>query len=636
MRRWGLWLLALCWSGLQGTIGHAQPLLQLQPSSHALETVGHLERYVDESAQQGLDQVMRVPFVPVRQLRSAGFSRAAHWYRLRVQRPADLADDWILAMGEPYLDDLQVWVVSSGRVLDQRRLGDHVPLAQRALKTQNHAMALSLPADAPVDIYVRVQSISALNFNAALWPSDVFLGSEIRFNFVQGWYFGLLLLISLINLLFGVWLRDGTMLSFALYALTLLLFFFSIHGYTAFLVTQEHPWLANAITGLGVIGGIAAAVFTWGRLLGLSQSHPRIHRLYLVFVGLCLLALPFSAGPGYSLMAPTLFKVSLVWMLMTSVLVVLIWNRTRYAEFAFYMMAIFFNVAGGAVQICLPLGWLPVNPWTEYAHQTFSLIQALLMSLGLVIRIGKLRGERQRMEQEMRLAEQRASEQRRFVAVLSHEFRNPLAVIDRSAQMVLLGAAQMPAHDQQRLQNIRGGVAMLSTLVDSFLSTEARQHAPLPLKVADCALRDFLESEINSLGQEAQSRVDLRLPQVLTQWPLDRTLMGMALRNLLINALRYSPQDKPVVMRVQSLIGELVISVADEGPGLGQDELAQLGQPYYRAPSSSGKQGTGLGYFFSRQIVNAHGGRLEARNQPGGGLIVSVHLPAQGMDTAGG
>ena len=636
MRRLRFWLLALFLSAAQSALAQTLPILELRPSDHPLATIGHLERFVDESAALGFEQVQQATFVPVRQLRSAGYSSAAHWYRLRVQRPAAVADHWILAMGEPYLDDLQVWVASEGRVLGQRGLGDHVPMQQRALKTQTHAISLALPADTPVDIYVRVQSISALNFNAALWSSEAFLASETRFNFVQGWYFGLLLLISLINLLFGVWLRDGAMLSFSLYALTLLLFFFSIHGYAAFLVTAELPWLADAVTGVGVIGGIAAAIFTWGRLLGLRQSHPRINRMYLLVVVLCLAALPFSTGPFYSLMAPTLFKISLAWMLFTSVLVVLIWNRTRYTEFAFYMMAIFFNVAGGAVQICLPLGWLPINAWTEYAHQTSSLIQALLMSLGLTIRIGKLRGERQRMEQEMRLAEQRASEQRRFVAMLSHEFRNPLAVIDRSAQMVILGTTQMSASDQQRLQNIRGGVAMLSTLVDSFLRTEAQQHSPLPLKVADCSLRDFLDSEVGSLGQEAQARIEIKLPLAPTHWAFDRALVGMALRNLLINALRYSPQDRAVVLRVQFEVGELILSVEDSGPGLGDEELSQLGEPYYRASSSTGKQGTGLGYHFSRQIVGAHGGRLEARNRPDGGLIVSVHLPASGFDTAGG
>jgi signal transduction histidine kinase len=634
VRRLLIGLVALLMGALESVAAQGLPVLNLQAASGAVPTLGYLERHIDATGRVQLPEVRQLAFSPIGGLSSGGFGTAAHWYRFRVQRPHGVPEAWVLGMGEPYLDDVRVWILAAGRPIQEFRLGDHVPFEQRPLPTPQHALALTLPADTPVEIYVRVQSISALNFNATLWQSEAFSRHESQINFFQGLYFGLMLLIVLINVMSGLWLRDGSMLSFAVYVLTLLLFFLAIHGYAAVFVGEETPWLSDAVTGLGVIGSIGAAVYTWSRLLGLGEHYPRIHLAYRWFAVLCLVLLIFSTSPAYSFIAPRLFLVSLIFMAMTLALVFMIWRRTRNAEFGFYGLAILCNVAGGAVQIGLPMGWLPVNIVTDYAHQALSLVQAILMSLGLALRLAKMRDERQRMEQDMRLVDQRASEQRRFVALLSHEFRNPLALIDRSAQMVLHSAPNLPVAASQRVHNIRSGVSMLATLVDSFLSTEAMQQASLPVKRAPTDLHDFLDAELASLGPEAQDRVELAVEAGLLDWPFDRMLMGMAIRNLILNALRYSPVDYPVELSARQSGQELEISVADRGGGLSAQELQQLGQPYYRASGSAGKQGSGLGYHFSLRIVAAHGGRLEASNRLGGGLVVTVRLPSVDSGTS--
>jgi signal transduction histidine kinase len=102
----------------------------------------------------------------------------------------------------------------------------------------------------------------------------------------------------------------------------------------------------------------------------------------------------------------------------------------------------------------------------------------------------------------------------------------------------------------------------------------------------------------------------------------------MAVGNLLGNALRYSPADKKVELSAIVDDDGLVIRVTDHGSGLSQEELAMLGMPYYRASSSVGKKGSGLGYHFSRRIVEAHGGSLQADCPPHKGLEVAIWLPA--------
>jgi signal transduction histidine kinase len=264
---------------------------------------------------------------------------------------------------------------------------------------------------------------------------------------------------------------------------------------------------------------------------------------------------------------------------------------------------------------------------TSNLYQLGTLVHVLVMSLGLALRLERLRDDKAAAERDAALSAQRSEEQRRFVAMLSHEFRNPLAAIDRSTQMIQIKADDLPQPHMQRLSQIRANVATLSGFVDNFLMTEMLDHSAVALSREPCALRPLLEAAIQQLGDEAIQRVRLHCPDDVT-FSLDPSLISIAVGNLLGNALRYSPAGSPVEISAGLEDGGLRIRVADQGPGLDPESLQKLGTPYFRAPSSLGKKGSGLGYHFTRRIVETHGGMLNASSHAGGtGLAVEISLP---------
>jgi signal transduction histidine kinase len=231
-------------------------------------------------------------------------------------------------------------------------------------------------------------------------------------------------------------------------------------------------------------------------------------------------------------------------------------------------------------------------------------------------------------EQEAAIVTRRAEEQRHFVAMLSHEFGNPLAAIDRAAQMIQFNTPEMRPKDTQRLALIRGNAATLAGFVDRFLMTEALDNGALALSLRPCRIEQVLEDTIRQQDDAARARIHLRqCPD--GAFEVDCTLIGVAIGNLLTNALRYSPPDSAVEVGAALDDAGLRIRVADHGPGLGVDELDKLGAPYFRGAAALGKKGSGLGYHFTRRIVEAHGGTLTAGSNAGGGLEVEVFLPRE-------
>jgi two-component system sensor histidine kinase KdpD len=124
-----------------------------------------------------------------------------------------------------------------------------------------------------------------------------------------------------------------------------------------------------------------------------------------------------------------------------------------------------------------------------------------------------------------------------------------------------------------------------------------------------------------------QVALSLRPPLPLVK--MDFVLIEQALNNLLLNAAHYTPTGTTVEVKAFATAEEMTISVADHGPGLPHESLPHVFDKFYRAPGAPAG-GTGLGLSIVKGLVEAHGGRVEARNRPGGGAEFSIHLPIVG------
>lgn len=608
------------------------PPLQLTAATRHVSLDGHVASYIDAQGTLPFESAARAEYTPLKEFRSAGYTSAAYWYRFTLARDGNAPQDWILAMGEPNLDDIHVWLVSADNQVREYRLGDHIEYAERPLQTRMQALRFGLPDGRPVTVYVRVQSISALIFNAAVWQPDAFVAGETSSNFYHGIYFGVLGVIIVVNLLFGTWLRDSGMLAYAGYVSSIFLSYVGINGYEPIMFATGSAWITDALPGIGTLGSIIAAAVMWILLLDMKQQYPRIYRLYLAIIVFSICLLSFVGTQYFRITAPLAFKAGIIIAVGNMILPLMLWRRQRKPELLLYFYAFLANQMGALIHIAMAMGWLQHNSFTSNALQSSSLVHVLLMSGGLAMRVRQIQRGKLLAEQEAAIAGQRAVEQRRFVAMLSHEFRNPLAAIDRAAQMLQIKLPGMARPEVERLENIRANTDALSSLVDNFLVSEALDHRALALSPEPCPIRTMLESVVQNLGETVGGRVALTVTPPDAAFPLDPTLIGMAAGNLLGNALRYSPADSTVEISANADDDGLTIRVADHGPGMSEEELAMLGTPYYRASSSAGKKGSGLGYHFTRRIVEAHGGSLHASCPSGAGLEAAIFLPVAGAE----
>lgn len=220
--------------------------------------------------------------------------------------------------------------------------------------------------------------------------------------------------------------------------------------------------------------------------------------------------------------------------------------------------------------------------------------------------------------------------ERRFTADAAHELRTPLAALRAQAQV-----AQRATHDAERaraLDNVLAGCDRASHLVEQLLTLARLEPEDLRTGQAPCDLRELAQLAVADIVPAAHAKgieVDLdaaAAPRV----PGDARLLRVLMRNLLDNAVRYSPANTAVHVRIRERAGIAVLAVADEGPGVPAAELARLGQRFHRVLGNEAP-GSGLGLSIASRIAEVHGAHLTfAATAPQGGLTVTLEFPQRG------
>lgn len=231
----------------------------------------------------------------------------------------------------------------------------------------------------------------------------------------------------------------------------------------------------------------------------------------------------------------------------------------------------------------------------------------------------------QALEKERELNELKA----RFVSMISHEFRTPLAVIQGATDLLARYEEQLTLERKQRqFAEIQNQVKHLTNLLDEILTISRSETVGLQPQLTLIDLQAFIHEVVQETETISVDRhVDVTTTGQARAVAVDITMMKQAVGNLLSNAAKYSAAEAHIGVSLIFEPTRVCIEVQDEGIGIAQVDLERIFELFHRGKNVANIPGTGLGLAIVKQVVEAHHGTIEANSILGRGSVFRIVLP---------
>jgi two-component system sensor histidine kinase KdpD len=215
-----------------------------------------------------------------------------------------------------------------------------------------------------------------------------------------------------------------------------------------------------------------------------------------------------------------------------------------------------------------------------------------------------------------------------LLAAVSHDLRSPLAAAAAAVNCLRLPDLQLTAADQDELlATAEESLGVLSRLAATLLDVTRLQAGTRSVFPRPADLEEIITCSLVGLGPSGRTvRVDL--PPGLPKVVADPPVMERVIANLTANALRYSPAGAPPLVTASARGGRIELRVIDCGPGVPEADRDRMFAPFQRLGNTDGMAGVGLGLAVSRGLTEAMRGTLQPAQTPGGGLTMTMSLPA--------
>lgn len=373
-------------------------VLSLGDGSEGIRDLNGCLAYLEDPDQSlSFEEVLNLPLGKFNRhyegVLNFGYTESAYWTRLDVStRELQGPADWMLELALPLVDDVRLYVVRDGRLMEERRAGYYDDWSDRDLAVPNPTFRLTLQPDAPTTIFLRVTNKNTFRLPITLWPRDEYIAKVAVDEVIRGILLGAILAILAYNLFVAVSVREPSNIYYLLYLGSAVMFTATeqVHGIQLF---DVRPLL------LGKEYLHFHIIFTWffgllfaRALLETRQRSPDLDKVLMVCMHAVVATFVMALFMPYSVSMEWIVVASILLSSMLIVVSYLSWRHYNPAArahfFAWAAALVGFGIYGFTV-----IGYLPLNTFTSYTPQFGITAQVILFSFALADRIKQVQGD---------------------------------------------------------------------------------------------------------------------------------------------------------------------------------------------------------------------------------------------------
>jgi signal transduction histidine kinase len=608
---------------------HATLYLDQQDS---VELAGYLESLPDPHTEFSIHDVVNKTFTPLDGHLNDGLNEPrGMWLKFTLQTGAQIPSQWYLRVLPIYIDqvDLYHYDVAKGW---QRTQGGLSHAASTPLPDRTALFSLQLTPNTTETFYVYVYHQGPhLAAYSTLLTTFALQRTAMTESLWFGIYYGLVLTLIFINFLSFLVLKERIYLLLLTYIFCSFLVHFFVNGHFSQLVVLDGALQLRHILSASVSIATASLALFLAGFLDMSQRFPRLARLYHVIA----IAL-FVLGIALFLNIPTQFVaialLSVIFMLISSLGIAIVQYYAKHPHGRLFIVVIPIFTLGHWFGVFSGLGLLDTRLFVDlYGNQVSSALGFLLLHYAVTVQVKQILLAKEASEKNAQLAMEIAQhertarhEQADFVAMLFHEIKTPLTVIDSAATVLELLDDGHRGETAQRYDAIHHAVERLNRLVEQSLSRERQGLDDIHINLQPTDLRILTRIVVDSFHTTVlHTDVSTSVPLVQA----DPELLRIALANLVDNAIKYSLSEQDIHIHLDPQPDYIQLRVRDQGIGI--DKPDKIFDRFWRSSRTSNVAGAGLGLYLVQRIMYAHGGDVQVQSVLGQGSCFTLRIPWQ-------
>jgi len=669
-----------------GNILAQNQLLIIDEEHQKVKVVSHQWKY-DSTALLGPKDIIQSKTVMKNEHSLEDFE-GNYWLSLKIQNTSREPQNFLLEAVN--WEEAELFSIENDREELLSQTSKLLPLQERPLPYSRLLLPLKIKARDSVQLLLRlhstIQYLQAERAQVRLLSKEKFVEKNSQRLLYQGIYWGILLVMAVYNFLIYLVVKNRTYLYYLLSILGLGLYFQFYYGFTLEYYWPDKPLFDTFIFMLIVpLTNIARALFTQSFLQTkkyLKFWHQALNGIIILYsLPLAMALITYANWFDLSGHAVWIIGVLGNVLLFLMVLVGLLALKKSFKLALIFLSANLFFVIGASLFILQELNWIVPSPLSIYAIQVGTLLQVVLFSLGLGYQLNKAREElmEERLDREKRrrereiqgkelLAKQKEiletqvsqrtlalntkSEELRHTilqlkdseadlkkmnqikdklfSVISHDLRSPLATLNSFVNILVKRRDSLSPEKLQILANkTNESIQNLSLLLDNLLQWSRAQMKAPNIKMESFSLQPLIERNIELFRFQAENKgiaMEAQVGQQVVR--ADRNMLDFVIRNLIHNALKFTPKNGTVKISTKKDGSRLWIKIKDSGTGINPEMLKDLtlNMGSISLLGTDKETGTGLGLMICKEFVEKMDGGLLIESQEGKGSCFSIGL----------
>jgi signal transduction histidine kinase len=629
----------------------------LKESGHS-SVNGRLQFWRDYSGTLTVDEIKKLNLLPFDPEISPnfGFDKTTYWFKIDVSNQSK-QPDWLLEIGYSPLDQIDFYIQpDSGSTLIHKVSGDIFPISIRDIPHRHPIFTFKIQPGDDKYIFLRVQTTSSVQMPLHFWHRDAFTWTSFKVQIFNGLFYGAMLLMVLYQMFLFFFVKDKITFYYVLTLISMTNIVSLFQGYSFLYLYPNSPWLNHFFAIFsGPIFVLLSTLLTRS-FLNLRQFSRRLDNVMIanMLLDLCATVVMLL---DFKILS---YKYHHYFILIHCIIVLISAGYCLYKKYRpalYYLMAWITPLLAASVFTLSNLGFVPGYMSTNYLGLMIGCIfQMLFISFALgerwnvLIKENQLakelelkRGieENERLEREVKLRTEEIQQQKnkleeahrikdKLFSIVSHDIKSPLNSLKLA--LMLTHSGNISAEE---FKEVTGGLEAHLGKTTEFIQN-LLQWAKLQLKGESF---EPVKLNVRTLAEEMGTLLELEMNQKKIQLKLDveegcldayadPIMIRSTFRNLLTNAIKFTPVRGVIAIDVKRQLHEIIVSVSDTGVGIQAAHQRKIFT--LESITTLGTQqeaGTGLGLVLCKEFVEKNSGRIWFESVAGSGTKFSFSLP---------